>query len=61
MSSWKILCPKCDFEPIPSDLWQCSCGHEWHTFDTFGRCPACGQWQDTQWLEKIFKRELVEG
>lgn len=44
----KIACPKCDWEPSPSDMWQCSCGHNWHTFDTGGRCPACNkQWAET--------------
>lgn len=51
MPELKIACPKCDFEPLPSDLWECSCGHVWHTFATFGRCPACRKvWRDTQCL-----------
>ena len=54
MSEVKIACPKCDFEPLPSDLWQCACGHLWHTFDTFGRCPACSiVWKRTQCLDPV--------
>ena len=49
MATIKIVCPKCEWEPKPTDLWQCSCRHSWHTFDTCGRCPECGkQWNDTQ-------------
>lgn len=49
MSEVRIACPKCDWEPLPDDVWSCGCGHQWHTFDTHGRCPACGkQWRDTQ-------------
>lgn len=46
----RIRCPKCQYEPRRTDLWVCSkgCGHTWNTFDTGGRCPACGvQWKDT--------------
>jgi hypothetical protein len=51
MPEWKIACPKCEWEPAPTDLWGCTCGHAWHTFDTIARCPACHkQWQDTQCL-----------
>lgn len=47
----KIACPKCDWEPHKSSLWQCSCSHAWNTFDTAGQCPKCGkQWKDTQCL-----------
>ncbi len=47
----KIHCPKCRWEPRPGDRWACSCGHEWNTFDTGGRCPACGKtWHDTMCL-----------
>lgn len=45
----KIACPKCDWEPEARDMWQCSCGHIWNTFDTGGCCPNCKkQWKDTQ-------------
>ena len=45
----KIACPSCAWEPPPSAMWTCACGHDWHTFDTGGRCPACArQWRDTQ-------------
>ncbi len=44
-----IACPKCDWRPTPDVRWQCTCGHHWHTFDTHGVCPACGQaWTVTQ-------------
>ena len=47
----RVACPKCEWEPTPSDLWSCACGHDWHTFDTGGQCPACGAvWRDTQCL-----------
>jgi hypothetical protein len=44
-----IRCPKCMFRP-PIDLrWNCKCGHDWNTFWTSGRCPACHfQWETTQ-------------
>ena len=48
----RIRCPLCAWEPKREDLWMCSCGHVWHTFDTFGQCPACShQWQDTMCFE----------
>jgi hypothetical protein len=51
MPEWKIACPKCEWEPLSSDRWQCTCGHVWNTFDTVGRCPACHmQWEETQCL-----------
>lgn len=51
MAEVKIACPKCDWEPQPNDTWSCSCGHDWHTFDTGGRCPSCNKtWEDTQCL-----------
>lgn len=43
----RIRCPRCAWEPRRHDRWQCSCRHEWNTFDTAGRCPSCGR----QWLE----------
>ncbi|MBO6934456.1 MAG: hypothetical protein JJ863_05765 [Deltaproteobacteria bacterium] len=42
----RIRCPKCGYQPVPSDRWFCECGHSWNTFDTRGRCPACQK----QWL-----------
>lgn len=48
----RIRCPLCDWEPPPDELWACSCGHHWHTFDTGGVCPACiKQWETTQCLQ----------
>jgi hypothetical protein len=48
MSDLKIYCPKCEYEPDEWDLWSCSCGHAWHTFDTCGKCPQCAKvWLDT--------------
>jgi hypothetical protein len=53
MAKVKIACPKCDWEPHPNDRWSCSCGHSWNTFDTGGRCPACGKvWEHTQCLSQ---------
>jgi hypothetical protein len=47
----KIRCPKCFWRPRKADRWVCLCGHAWNTFETRGRCPACGeQWDDTQCL-----------
>jgi hypothetical protein len=47
----RIRCPLCEWEPQPSDHWGCQCGHQWHTFDTGGVCPAClEQWTRTQCL-----------
>ena len=49
MSEVRIRCPKCEWEPKPDDMWACSCGHQWNTFSTAGRCPNCGKiWKDTQ-------------
>ena len=48
MADVKIACPKCNWEPTPADVWQCTCGHARHTFDTAGRCPSCAkQWEET--------------
>lgn len=45
----KIACPKCAWEPDGSPYWSCTCGHNWNTFATGGRCPSCKkQWMDTQ-------------
>lgn len=45
----RIRCPKCEWLPTASDTWHCTCGHEWHTFDTGGVCPGClHQWLETQ-------------
>ena len=46
-----IRCPKCAWQPRPSDCWQCSCNMVWNTFDTRARCPRCArQWLDTKCL-----------
>ena len=57
-----IRCPKCEWRPARSDQWCCvnintpeppfpSCGTEWNTFATHGRCPGCShQWQWTSCL-----------
>lgn len=46
-----IRCPKCKWRPRATDLWGCLCGCAFHTFDTAGRCPGCGeQWDHTQCL-----------
>jgi len=47
----RIRCPLCGWTPRKEDLWSCTCGHEWNTFDTGGVCPAClHQWNETQCL-----------
>jgi hypothetical protein len=47
----RIRCPLCGWSPRKDDLWSCSCGHEWNTFDSGGVCPAClHQWAETQCL-----------
>jgi hypothetical protein len=44
-----IRCPLCRWAPREGDLWMCSCGYAWNTFDTGGVCPAClRQWTETQ-------------
>jgi len=49
MDDIKIHCPKCNWEPDGKPYWHCSCGHQWDTFSTGGRCPACKKvWEDTQ-------------
>lgn len=39
----KIWCPKCQWKPSASSLWQCECGCLWNTFQTRAVCPDCGQ------------------
>ena len=39
----KIACPRCAWEPTATSKWICDCRHVWNTFDTAGRCPACGR------------------
>lgn len=52
MTEERIRCPKCAWEPRPESSWQCRCGHAWNTFDTYGKCPACGKvWKNTQCLD----------
>jgi hypothetical protein len=44
----RIRCPKCLWEPERDSLWMCTCLFAWNTFETGGRCPACGkQWTET--------------
>ena len=48
----RIRCPRCYWQPKPTDTWQCTCLHVWNTFDTRGRCPKCSfQWHVTQCLQ----------
>jgi hypothetical protein len=37
----RIRCPLCGWSPRKDDVWSCSCGNHWNTFDTGGVCPAC--------------------
>ena len=47
----RIRCPKCQWNPRPSDRWMCHCTHTWNTFDTRGKCPGCSfQWSQTMCL-----------
>ena len=47
----RIRCPLCGWTPAEGDLWLCTCGHTWNTFDTGGVCPAClKQWTSTRCL-----------
>lgn len=49
MENIKISCPKCNWEPDGKPYWCCTCGTEWDTFSTIGRCPGCKRiWQNTQ-------------
>ncbi|MDU1890475.1 MAG: hypothetical protein E6767_07260 [Dysgonomonas sp.] len=49
MKNLLIRCPKCKWEPSAEHTWECSCGHEWNTFETGGCCPKCGRvWKHTQ-------------
>jgi len=46
-----IRCPKCRWQPRRDARWSCTCGFEWNTFETAGRCPMCHtQWEWTQCL-----------
>jgi hypothetical protein len=48
LSGPRIRCPLCGWQPIKGDVWTCSCGHAWDTFETGGVCPAClKQWETT--------------
>jgi hypothetical protein len=43
-----IECPKCQWQPDGQIYWRCSCDHQWNTFLTKAKCPACGkQWPET--------------
>ena len=45
----RIRCPLCEWTPHRKDVWSCTCGNLWHTFETGGVCPACFlQWSTTQ-------------
>ena len=51
----EIACPKCEWKPTASDVWQCGCGTLWNTFDTAGKCPSCGKvWANTQCQHPVF-------
>ena len=32
----RIRCPLCGWSPRKEDVWSCTCGHLWNTFDTRG-------------------------
>lgn len=49
MKNIQICCPKCGWEPDGKAYWRCTCGHQWNTFATGGRCPECKRvWQATK-------------
>jgi hypothetical protein len=60
-----IRCPHCAWRPSSHDRWCCqsnggpeppfrSCGTNWNTFSTKGRCPGCShQWQWTLCLRCV--------
>ncbi|HVL67006.1 MAG TPA: hypothetical protein VM364_07065 [Vicinamibacterales bacterium] len=51
--SFRIRCPKCQWQPGRQDTWCCTpgCGHVWNTFDTRALCPGCSkQWTHTSCL-----------
>lgn len=51
LSTVKIACPHCNWQPVAKARWQCTCGCRWNTFDTTGVCPACHyRWPETQCL-----------
>lgn len=52
--TFRIRCPKCDWQPAREDQWSCApgCGHVWNTFDTRGVCPGC----DKQWVQTMCLR-----
>ena len=57
-----VRCPLCGWRPTAASRWCCwwsegpepyftSCGAEWNTFTTRGRCPGCQhQWRWTSCL-----------
>ena len=49
----RIRCPLCGWSPRKDDLWSCTCGNEWNTFDSGGVCPSClHQWTSAQRLSR---------
>jgi hypothetical protein len=43
-----VACPRCRLSPKAADRWFCTCGYQWNTFETQGRCPGCSyQWKET--------------
>ncbi|MFP4846036.1 tetratricopeptide repeat protein [Winogradskyella sp. PE311] len=43
-----ISCPECSWVPDGKMNWQCTCGHQWDTFLTRGKCFQCKkQWKET--------------
>jgi hypothetical protein len=57
MAFWKkktdsdiiVQCSICEWNPDGESHWSCSCGHQWNTFATKGKCPNCTfQWESTR-------------
>lgn len=46
--SMQARCPKCKWRPGDDAEWPCvACGYHWDLFSTAGRCPQCGEQQET--------------
>jgi RNA polymerase subunit RPABC4/transcription elongation factor Spt4 len=39
----QVACPECGWQPDENYSWQCTCGHSWNSFQTYGVCPACAK------------------
>jgi hypothetical protein len=45
----QVACPECGWQPDENYSGQCTCGHSWNSFQTYGVCPSCATvWQETE-------------